>query len=168
MTANNPNITDVASAQGSGVFTAINDARDAVEAGQTSGVAVALGSGTSTTMNSATFWSGNLFSISGTQSPDILTGQSPDDIHAIIVPAESRGVMSWENNTAYDISVSISGQSVTPPIIPAGGKVLLKSDGTNVELAGLAFEGVRGIIVLTQAEYDALDYPDGDMLYFTT
>jgi hypothetical protein len=50
----------------------------------------------------------------------------------LTVPAIKRGSFGVFNNTAFTVTVTISGQSKTAPVIPAGEHWLLMCDGTDV------------------------------------
>ena len=74
-----------------------------------------------------------------------ITNGSPAPSAAITltVPAISRGVFAVLNTTSFDVTVTISGQSVTAPVVATGSDnpTLLTCDGVNVRLASSGGSG---------------------------
>lgn len=120
----NPNATSVAAAQGSNVFTAINDRVNREESANHGMLAIAVDS-TSESLTSAQFWEAVFFLLSA-GSP------APGGGVTLTVPAEERGLFVVRNNCGQTVTVTISGQSVTAPTVATGATGLFTSDGVNV------------------------------------
>lgn len=69
-----------------------------------------------------------------TVNPD--GGSPPTATITLTVPAIKRGTFSVVNGTAETVTVTITGQSETPPDVLTGTTSLLSSDGSNVRGAG--------------------------------
>lgn len=64
------------------------------------------------------------------------------------VPAIRRGLFTVINATAFDVTMGISGQSESSPVVAAGGVALLASDGVNVrQPAGGSGNGAQSPII---------------------
>jgi len=65
-------------------------------------------------------------------------GTTPPDaaITITVGTAFKRGNFAVFNNTSFDVTVEVSGQSATPPTVPAGEVFMVNLDGTDVRSAG--------------------------------
>ncbi len=54
----------------------------------------------------------------------------------LTVPAIKRGLFVVINDTAFDVTVTVSGQGEAAPVLTAGDRSTLSCDGSNVRLAG--------------------------------
>lgn len=70
----------------------------------------------------------------------------PTGASTLTVPAVSRGSFAVFNNTAQDLTVTISGQSATPPVVMSGEVSLLVSDGSDVRGIETAVSGGSGAV----------------------
>lgn len=64
------------------------------------------------------------------------TGTPATAAITITVGAIKKGTFVLINDTAFDVTVTISGQSEAAPVVAAGERTLLASDGTNVRAVG--------------------------------
>lgn len=151
--------TDVAA--GSNVVTAINDRLNRAETA-TLGYATYTLTGTTDTLTSEEFWDGGVIVLVGSPSGD----------HTLTVPASQERIVRVVNTTSVEVTIQISGQSVTAPRMPPksadgslagiqGQEADIRSDGTNVRWAGIP------IFAMTDAEYAALSAVDARALYTT-
>ena len=128
--SNNLNLSQVAAAQNQKEVT-INDQAGQLDAGLTARLALAIDSTTARTLTSTELRRHFFFEL----NPD--GGDPPDAAISLTVPAEiSRGLFAVINDTGFDVTVAITGQALTPPIIADGEAALLTSDGADVRLAG--------------------------------
>ena len=161
----NPNAVAVAASNT--VITAINDRVNAEESAN-HGVFAFSVDATSETLTSAQFWEGYVIR---------LTEGSPAPGGAVTLtvpggsPAEERGDFILDNQMTEDCSVTVSGQSGTIPLVPAGKMVHLKCDGVDVSFAddyNVNSSDVRRMVEISQAAHDALSPPDADTFYIIT
>lgn len=156
----NPNATAVAAA--SNVITAINDRHNRTETAAFGTDLVITFDSTSESLSAADLWGGRVISLAeGSPAPG-------GDCTLTVASGSERGDFIIDNGLSQDCTVTISGQSATAPVIPAGGRAHLRCDGTNVEFATLALSGVDRIVEISQAAYDALSPADSETLYVIT
>lgn len=152
----NPNATDVAAA--SNAITAINNRDNRIETAAFGHSSFTL-SGTSATMTSAQLWDGAVIVLAG----------SPSGSFTLNVPANKRGIVTFINTTAVQVTVRISGQPVTEPVIPpksastsdVGQEAMIRIDATN------ALWAVKPHFAMSAAEYTALPTKDARAVYYT-
>ena len=158
----NPNATTIAASPT--VLTAINDRINREESAN-HGVFDFAVDATSETFTSAQFWDGHTIR---------LTEGSPAPGGAVTItvpggsPSEQRGAFLVDNQMTEDCSFTVSGQSGTVPIVPAGETALLTCDGDDVSFAetfNVNSEDIDLIVKLTQAAYDALSPKIATTLY---
>ncbi len=61
----------------------------------------------------------------------------------LTVPAQKRGPFIIRNDTAFAVTVTISGQPVTAPVVPVGGFSILTCDATNVRSPSASASGIN-------------------------
>lgn len=73
-------------------------------------------------------------------------GTPPDAAITLTVPAIARGLFAVMNETSFAVTVTISGQPVTAPVLSASSTnpILLTCDGVNVRLASGTSSGGAG------------------------
>lgn len=130
--SNNLNLDQVAGNQDLKEVT-INDQAGQLDAALTDTLAVAVTSSNAVTLTSAQFQRAQFLVI------DEDGGDPATAAITITVPAVSRGLFTVVNNTAFVVTIEISGQTKTSPTIKAtGGMVLLICDGSDVTVSGAA------------------------------
>lgn len=123
--SNNLSRIEVAAAQTQKEVT-INNSDGVLDAAITKTGAIAVTSSNAYTL-STTEWTQNF-----TFTVDEDGGDPADDAITLTVPATERGVFQVVNETAYTVTVTVSGQSETPPTVAAGDTVILTCDGADV------------------------------------
>lgn len=156
----NPNATTLAA--GPSYVTADNDRHNRTETAAFGTDLTITFTSTSASLSAANLWGGRIISLAA-GSP------APGSACTLTVTGGSeRGDFIIDNGLSQECTVTISGQSVTAPVVPAGGRAHLRCDGTNIEFATLALSGVNRIVEISQAAYDALSPADADTLYIIT
>ena len=141
--SNNLSRTEVAASQNQKEVT-INDSDGVLDAAVTETVTVFVDTSNTYTL-SADEWTQNCIFIVDESSGDPATS----DV-TLNVPATTRGLFVALNNTAFNLTVQVSGQIETPPTIGSTDIALLASDGSDVrQPAGGAGGGT--FITLTDA-----------------
>ena len=147
-------------AASSNVVAAINDRINRVETAVLGTSSFAL-VGTSSTLTAAQFYDGAIILLTGT----------PSGNHTLNVPA-SQHVVTFVNTTDKEVTVSISGQAATAPVIPPksadsslsslqGQQATIRSNGVDARWLG------SPIFAMSAAEYAALSLPSAGAAYFT-
>lgn len=141
--SNNLSLSQVTEAQNSKEVT-INLQAGEIDAAITAVLGVTVTDTNAATLTSTQLRRSFLFNI-------IAGSPTPTAGITITVPAVSRGVFAVYNGTAQIVTVTITGQSVTPPTIASGSDspTLLTCDGTDVRLASSAGGGGGGTSKLT-------------------
>ena len=124
--SNNLNITQLTSAQENKEVT-INDANGELDAAITVQADFTIDDTNARTLTNAELRRTNIFHIIDDASP-------PDAGITLTLPATSRVIFALLNLTSFAVTVTISGQPVTAPIVASGATTpsLLTSDGVNV------------------------------------
>ena len=127
--SNNLALSQVAAAQNQKEVT-INDQAGQLDAALTASLALAIDSTNARTLTSTELRRHFFFDL----DPD---GDPPAAAITLTVPSGiSRGLFAVINDTGFDVTVEITGQALTAPMIADGEAALLTSDGVNVRLAG--------------------------------
>lgn len=156
----NPNATAVVA--GPSVVTAINDRHNRTETAAFGTDLTVLFDATTESLSAADLWGARIIT---------LAESSPSPVGACtltVAGGSERGDFIIDNSMTQECTVTISGQSATAPIIPAGGIGHLRCDGVNVEYATLALSGINRFIESSQAAFDALSPPEPGTAYFIT
>ena len=124
--SNNLNITQLTSAQ-ENKETTINDANGELDAAITVQADFAIDDSDVRTLTNAELRRTAIFHIIDDTTP-------PDAAITLTLPATSRGIFALLNLTSFAVTVTISGQAVTAPVVASGATTpsLLTSDGVNV------------------------------------
>lgn len=160
----NPNATAVSST--SNAIAAINDRHNRTETAAFGTDLVILFDSTSESLSAADLWGGRVIT---------LTESSPSPTGACtltVTGGSERGDFLIVNTMSQEVTVTISGQSVTAPTIPPksghasltgmeGQEAYLRCDGTNIRWAGVPS------FVMSDAEYTALATKDARATYIT-
>lgn len=103
---------------------AINDAVGRMDAAMTEVLTVNMGATDTATLTATQFRTANLFK---------LEDDGIDAAGILNVPTSvKRGFFAVQNNTGENMTIRISGQVATPPMVPTGKLVGLHCDGSNV------------------------------------
>lgn len=145
--SNNLGLTQVTSAQEDKEVT-INDQSGEIDAAITVAADFAIDATDTRTLTSAEFRRNNMFHI---------TSGGIDAAGTLTVPAVSRGIFAVVNETSFDITVTVSGQSETPPVVPTGSAeaVLMICDGVDVR-AIASTGGSQGIFSFSSSGHPVL------------
>jgi hypothetical protein len=128
--SNNLDLAQVAPSQNN-KETTINDQAGQLDAALTARLALAVTSTNARALTSTELRRYFFFDL----DPD--GGDPPDGAITLSVPVGiSRGPFAVINDTGFDVTVEITGQALTPPVVADGEAALLTSDGVNVRLAG--------------------------------
>lgn len=127
--SNNLDIDQVAAGQNQ-KETTINDANGQLDAALTDTVTISVTSSNSYTLSNDEFRRYEFFTI------DEDGGDPADADITLTVPAIKRGLFVIINDTAFTVTVEISGQSETAPDVATTDRTLLSCDGSDVRLAG--------------------------------
>ena len=60
------------------------------------------------------------------------TSDAANGAITITVPAIQRGIFTFVNNTAFNVTVTISGQSKTAPVLATNTSAILNTDGVDI------------------------------------
>lgn len=123
--SNNLDLDQVSSGQAN-KETTINDQSGQLDAAMTEDLLVEVDNSNAATLTNDQFRRNQFFTIDedgGTPATAAIT---------ITVPAIKRGTFVVINDTAFDVTVEITSQPDTSPVVSAGDKALLSCDGTNV------------------------------------
>ena len=121
--SNNLSRTTVAASQNQKEVT-INDADGVLDAAMTETVTIDVDSSDTATLT-ATQWTQNFTFL-------IDDAAGANAAITITVPATKRGIFQVLNTTAYNVTVEVSGQTETSPVIAAGEEAILTCDGSDV------------------------------------
>jgi hypothetical protein len=128
--SNNLALSQVAASQNQKEVT-INDQAGELDAAITAKLALTIDSTNARTLTSTELRRYFFFDL----DPD--GGDAPDAAITLTVTSGiSRGLFAVINDTGFDVTVEITGQTLTPPVIADGEAALLTSDGVYVRLAG--------------------------------
>ena len=122
--SNNLGRTPVATGQVSNGVVAINNSDNILDAAITEVLAVTV-STTTPSLATAQLQTSQTFNLTGT----------PGGAATLTLPAIERGAFVISNGTDQNVTVEISGQSATSPIVRVGQTALLVNDGVNVRRA---------------------------------
>ena len=125
--SNNLNGVRIADNQTSGQHRTSNEADNLLDSAITNGRAIGVTSSNARTVTATELADGFHFVIGNgaTSATAAMTISLP--------AAQERGLTFWRNTLAYPATIQkTGGQSVTPPVVPAGGAALLEYDGSNV------------------------------------
>lgn len=126
--SNNLGRTPVASAQGSNVFVAINDADEVMDKALSGAITVLVDSTNLVTLTEADWLNQTIRFIDDSPSADGLV--------TVTVPDVVRGLVTIINDLPQPLEVEISGQPLAGPTIGPGLTGVVSSDGINVRSAG--------------------------------
>lgn len=118
---------DVLAGNQTNKFVTINDANEQIDAALTAALAVAITSSNIRTLTTLEFQRSQFFVV------DEDGGDPATAAITLTVPAILRGVFIINNETAFDVTVTIASQPITAPVLAAGDTAILTCDGTNVE-----------------------------------
>ena len=121
----------------------INDQAGELDAALTDTVTYGVTSSNARTLTDAEFQRFHFLTI------DEDGGDPADAAITLTVPAVKRGLFLLTNDTAFDVTVTISGQPVTAPVIAAGDVALLSCDGTNALQPAAGSGGAADFLSLT-------------------
>lgn len=127
--SNNLDITQLTEGQDN-KETTINDKDGELDAAITEVLSKTIDSSNSVTITNAEIRRASILVL----TPD--GGDPPDSTITVTLPAIKRGNISIVNTTAQSASVTISGQSETPPVVASGQSFMLSIDGSDVRSAG--------------------------------
>lgn len=124
--SNNLNLTQVTSAQDD-KETTINDQSGEIDAAMTVQTDFTIDNTNARTLTAAEFRQSFIFHT-------IDAGSPPGGAITLTVPAVSRGLFAVLNLNSFAVTVTISGQSATAPVVSSGASTpsLLTCDGVNV------------------------------------
>lgn len=97
--------------------------------------------------------SSNVLTLSSDNAQDSLVYQfnddasPPDDLVVITYPAVQRGLFVVFNNMTFPLSIGISAQSDTPPVVDVGETRILQCDGVDVKEAPAGKSNFHGALV---------------------
>ena len=123
--SNNLDLDQVAGNQNQKEVTG-NDQAGQLDAAMTVATTFDIDSTDTRTLTSEEFRRSHLYII------DELGGDPADADITLTVPAVSRGQFVIRNDTAFNVTVTISGQSKAAPVIATGGETTLECDGVDV------------------------------------
>jgi hypothetical protein len=126
--SNNLDLAQVAAAQNQKEVT-INDQAGEIDAALTDDLAVLVDDTNAVTLTAEQFRRAFFLMIADDAPP-------PDGAVTITVPAVQRGLFKVINGTGQEVTVTVSGQSLTAPTVAAGKAALLSCDGSDVRFAG--------------------------------
>lgn len=129
--SNNLDLSQVTAAQNNKEVT-INDQAAELDAAVTAAVDIAVDNSNAITLTAAQFRGSNMFHI-------VNDSPVPTAAITVTIPAVSRGVFAVINETSYEVTVEISGQSETSPTVATGtteNASLITCDGVDCRSAG--------------------------------
>jgi hypothetical protein len=129
--SNNLGLSQVTAAQNNKEVT-INDQAGELDAAITVAVDIAVDNTNAITLTTAQFTDNNMFHI-------VNDSPAPTAAITVTVPAVSRGVFAVINETSYEVTVQVSGQTETAPTVATGvteAASLITCDGTDCRSAG--------------------------------
>jgi len=124
--SNNLDISQLASSQNNPEVT-VNDANGELDAAITVQADFAITNTNARTLTNDELRRTTIFHV-------IDGAPAPSGAITLTLPAVSRGIMAVLNSTSFAVTVTISGQAVTAPVVASGATTpsLLTTDGVNV------------------------------------
>jgi hypothetical protein len=126
--SNNLDLSQVAAAQNQKEVT-INDQAGEIDAALTEVLTIEVDDSNAYVLTASQLRRAFFFVVDDAVTP-------PDGAITITVPAVQRGLFKAINDTDQEVTVTVSGQSLTAPTVAAGEAALLSCDGSNVRFAG--------------------------------